>query len=229
MVSTADGRATLDGRTKGLGNAADRALFHALRTQVDAVMVGAGTARVERYGPLLRTAEQREQRLAEGLAAEPVAVLVSGGLKLPADLPLLADPGSRALVLTASTGRIEGVAAGVEYLRGEAMAAADPPGAGTPSDGGLELRPLLQRLRQEHGVRSVLCEGGPILNRALFGEGLVDELFLSLSATLTADPDAPRIVAGPALPEKVGLDLVWALESEGQLFLRYRVKPKQRG
>ena len=38
-----------------------------------------------------------------------------------------------------------------------------------------------------HGVRSVLCEGGPTLNSHLLAAGLVDELFLSLS---------PRLVGG---------------------------------
>ena len=50
MVSSLDGKATLEGRTQALSGEADRALFHELRTQADAVMVGAGTARSERYG-----------------------------------------------------------------------------------------------------------------------------------------------------------------------------------
>ena len=43
MVSSLDGKATLDWRTKGLSTEIDRRLFHHLRTQADAVMVGAGT------------------------------------------------------------------------------------------------------------------------------------------------------------------------------------------
>ena len=45
MVSSLDGKATLDWRTQGLSTDVDRRLFHHLRTQADAVMVGAGTAR----------------------------------------------------------------------------------------------------------------------------------------------------------------------------------------
>jgi riboflavin biosynthesis pyrimidine reductase len=37
MVSTADGRATLEGRAGPIGNQADRELFHHLRTRTDAV------------------------------------------------------------------------------------------------------------------------------------------------------------------------------------------------
>jgi RibD C-terminal domain len=48
MVSSLDGRATLAGRTSGLSSELDRTLFHHLRSQADAVMVGAGTLREER-------------------------------------------------------------------------------------------------------------------------------------------------------------------------------------
>src|ERR1700693_6019696 len=53
MVSTVDGRASIDGRSGPLGNRADRELFHALRAAVDGVLVGAGTVRAERYGPIV--------------------------------------------------------------------------------------------------------------------------------------------------------------------------------
>ena len=71
MVATLDGHVTIGGRSAPIGNAADRELFHALRTQVDAVMAGAGTMRAERYGRMVRDPERRERRVAEGLAADP--------------------------------------------------------------------------------------------------------------------------------------------------------------
>src|ERR1700761_2498477 len=45
MVATADGRATLAGRSGPLSARADRELFHGLRAAVDGVLVGAGTVR----------------------------------------------------------------------------------------------------------------------------------------------------------------------------------------
>ena len=56
MIATADGRATIAGRTAPLANRADYELFHALRERVDAVMVGAETVRVEGYGPMAQLA-----------------------------------------------------------------------------------------------------------------------------------------------------------------------------
>jgi hypothetical protein len=62
MVSTADGRATMSGRSGAIGEEADKQLFLGLRTVVDAVMAGAGTLRVERYGRLVRDPACRRSR-----------------------------------------------------------------------------------------------------------------------------------------------------------------------
>jgi riboflavin biosynthesis pyrimidine reductase len=69
----------------------------------------------------------------------------------------------------------------------------------------------------------VLCEGGPTLNSSLFSEGLVDELFLTVSNKLVGGADALSIVAGLPLPDPAELELRRVLESDGQLFLRLRV------
>ena len=69
MVSSLDGKATLDWRTKGLSTELDRRLFHHLRTQADAVMVGAGTVRIERYGRMTKNDELRDKRVARGPGA----------------------------------------------------------------------------------------------------------------------------------------------------------------
>jgi riboflavin-specific deaminase-like protein len=209
MVSSADGKATIQGRTRALGSEADRALFHHLRTQVDAVMVGAGTLRIERYGRLVRLPELREKREREGLAVDPLAVVVSGRLLLPADIPLLADADSRVVVITAAEGELEGCEADVSYLR--------------TTGAELELAPHLRTLRTEHGVRSILCEGGPTLNWTLLRERLVDELFLTVSPQLAGGADVPTIVTGDPLGEPLGLELASLHAGEGELFVRYRL------
>jgi riboflavin-specific deaminase-like protein len=207
MVSTLDGKATIDWRTRGLSSDVDRALFHELRTQPDAVMVGAGTARVERYGRILQREELRDKRTRQGLDPDPLAVVVSARLDLPADLPLLQEPEQRVVLATASDAELRGVTAQVEYLRI-----------------GDDLAVLAARLREDFGVRSVLCEGGPTLNSHLLAAGLVDELFLTLSPKLTGGAAALTIVAGRQLLEAAELELVWVLAAEGQLFTRWRVR-----
>src|SRR3712207_1017613 len=117
MVETLDGRIAIDGRSGPIGNEADREIFHGLRTQADAVMVGAGTVRTERYGRMVKTDELRERRVAEGLAPDPLACVVSARLDLPPDLPLLQDPDSHVVVLTASDADPPDVPARCECVR----------------------------------------------------------------------------------------------------------------
>jgi riboflavin biosynthesis pyrimidine reductase len=117
MAATADGRVAVGGRSGPVAGRADRELFHHLRTQADAVMAGAGTARVERYRRIVKNDSLRDKRRREGLDGDPLAVLVSARLDLPADLPLLADPESRVVVVTAADGDLPGVAASLTYLR----------------------------------------------------------------------------------------------------------------
>jgi riboflavin-specific deaminase-like protein len=211
MVSSLDGKATIEWRTRGLSTDLDRRLFHGLRTQVDAVMVGAGTIRTERYGRMTKNDELRERRLAEGLAPEPLAVIVSGRLDLPADLPILNEPEQRVLIATASEASLPQTAAPLAYART-----------------GDDLPKLMALLSEEYGVRSVLCEGGPTLNSHLFAAGLVDELFLTLNPKVAGGAAALTIVAGRALVEPSELALVSVAEGGGDLFTRWRVqKPLQ--
>ena len=52
MISTLDGAITIEGRSGLLGGPADRSVFQVLRSLADVVLVGAGTARAEGYGPV---------------------------------------------------------------------------------------------------------------------------------------------------------------------------------
>jgi riboflavin biosynthesis pyrimidine reductase len=101
MIATADGRATIAGRTGPIANRADYELFHALRSRFDAVMVGAETVRVEGYGPM-----------------DPRAVLVTRSARVPAEVGLLKAPENRVTVLTPSPdATLPECAAAVDYLR----------------------------------------------------------------------------------------------------------------
>ena len=82
---------------------------------------------------------------------------------------------------------------------------------------------VLARVREEHGVRSVLCEGGPTLNASLLAEGVMDELFLTISPLLAAGRDPMTILRSEAGEQPSPLELVWVLEGDGMVFLRYRV------
>ena len=71
-------------------------------------MVGAGTVREERYGRMTKNDELRQKRMNEGLVGDALAVVVSGRLDLPPDLPLLNEPEQRVVIATASDGEVPG-------------------------------------------------------------------------------------------------------------------------
>jgi riboflavin biosynthesis pyrimidine reductase len=187
FVATADGRATIAGRTGPIGNRADYELFHALRTRFDAVMVGAQTVRVESYGPMA-----------------PRAILVSRTVDVPPDVGLLKAPGNRVIVLTPShDAELEPTAAEVTYLREGDLAAA------------------MRRLKAEHGIDSVLCEGGPQVLANLIAAEVVDELHLVYAAKLAGGTTPLTILTGPPLDPPLDLELISLHESGGYLFARY--------
>ncbi len=219
MIATADGRATLAGRSGPLSGRADRALFHGLRTAVDGVLVGAGTVRTERYGRMIPDAARRRLRLERGLSEEPLACIVSGRLALDEEIPLLAEPAARVLLITASAASLPPSEAQLDYLR-------------APSDGRLDLDAAMSELRARFGIASLLCEGGPHLACQLLAADLLDELYLSISPTLAGgEPsggEALRILAGAELVPPVELQLRGVLGSESHLFLRYCVVSRGR-
>ncbi|CAA9526136.1 MAG: hypothetical protein AVDCRST_MAG30-3393, partial [uncultured Solirubrobacteraceae bacterium] len=102
MVATVDGRASIGGRSGPIGSKADMRMFLELRAIVDAVLVGTGTLRAERYGRLVRDPDRRARRVAAGLAADPIALLVSRRLDLPWDAPLFAEPEQRVVIACAA-------------------------------------------------------------------------------------------------------------------------------
>jgi riboflavin biosynthesis pyrimidine reductase len=206
FVATVDGRASLGGNTRALGTDADLQMLLALRTVADAVLLGPGTVRVEGYGRLCGNSERRAQRVAAGLAPDPPAVLMSRSFDVPWEAGLFAAPEQPVIVYTAVDGVAPDVAAPVEVVRlGDYSSAA-----------------VLADLRGR-GVRALLSEGGPTLFRGLLGDGLVDELFLTLAPTLTAGARELAILPGPPLEPPVDVTLQWVLRAGAELFLRYRV------
>lgn len=205
MIASADGRVAVQGRSVGLGHPADRALLRELRAAVDAILVGTSTLRAERYANLLDD-DQRAHRAAAGLEPEPVVATISRRLDLPADIPLLSEPTARVQVYTEAEGEVPSQGAWVAVQRFE--------------PGELTVPAILGHLRTERGARTVLCEGGPTLLRALVAADCVDDLMLTLAPMLVAG-DAPTPLRGGPLDPTVGLALRDIHRAGDHLFLRY--------
>ncbi|MGI8713035.1 MAG: dihydrofolate reductase family protein [Solirubrobacteraceae bacterium] len=210
FVSSVDGRASFQGRSGELGDDGDLAVFRALRREVDAVLIGTSTARTERYGRLIKDPRARERRRERGLAAEPLACMLTRGGDVPFEIPLFAEPEARVIVFSGADVDPGHPAAEVELVR----LAPDQ----------LSFANALSHLRTRHGVRALLCEGGPSVLSALVRERVLDELFLTVVPKLTGGGDGPGLTQGPELPAPAEMALAGLLERAGSLFLRYRLE-----
>jgi riboflavin biosynthesis pyrimidine reductase len=207
FVASADGSATLDGRSGGLGGDADRRVLGLLRVACDALMVGRGTLHAERYGPLALSQRLRALRLEQGRAENPVLVVVSQRLDLGPNDPIFHDAPVRPVVFTCQDSA---------DARGGALATLAEVVPCGQSD--VDLSAAVKYLTG-NGCPNLLCEGGPRLLGSLLAEDLVDELCLTVSPTLVG-PGAGRIVAGPSSPVRA-MALGHVLASGDELLLRY--------
>ncbi|WP_022889912.1 pyrimidine reductase family protein [Agromyces italicus] len=207
FVMSLDGAVTLDGRSGGLGDDADRLAMGVLRTLADVVLVGAGTVRAEGYGGLRLRGENVAWRREHGLADQPRLAVVSSALELEPAHPFFADAVTRPIVVTH--------AASDPLRRAELAEVADVLVCGDAVVDPLAMREALAA----EGLAQILCEGGPHLFAALIEVDAVDELCLSLSPLLVSG-DAGRITAGGHEHAR-RLRLVHAIPVGDLLLLRY--------
>lgn len=201
FVLSVDGGIAADGSSRPLQSAADLTVFHALRAVSDAVVVGAGTARTEDYGPVRPRPAGQAWRLARDLPPAPL-VIVSRSLLL--------DPSARCfdgptVVVTCDA------APGRERF----------PDVVVAGDEQVDLAEAVRQLA-DRGLTRLLCEGGPQLLTGLLQAALVDELCLTLSPLLLGR--APGLLTAP-LDAPLPLELVSLVDGGGGVLLaRYRVR-----
>ena len=191
LATSLDGRiATGAGESRWITGPRARAEVHLMRAQCDAVLVGAGTVRSDD--------PQLDVRGLGIAGANPVRVVVSGGLGLPRSGQLAATAREVPLWLCHH--------AEAEAARRKAWAETGAVLIEVPfqTDGELDLSAMMQRLG-DHGLTRVLCEGGGRLAAALLDAGLVDELVaytagLALGDEAVAAVGALRVESLPLAP-----------------------------
>lgn len=213
FVSSADGAVTVAGHSEGLSSPADKRIFTLGRDLADVVLVGAGTALLESYGPVKDTQRRRTRRTRLGLHGVPPLAVVTRRCSLTPDSPLITEAPVAPLIITCGT---------APEARRAALAEA---GADVLVHGEdtVDLPRALAALA-ERGLRRVCCEGGPQLFGQLIADDLVDQLCLTL-APLMAGGDAGRIATGPLPLAPRSMRLASVLHDDGFLMLRYRRQP----
>ncbi len=161
LATSLDGRiATSSGESRWITGEAARAEVHRMRAQVDAVMIGASTARADAPSLLARTDPAP--------ARQPARVVVTTRLELPPEGRLFESLDQSPLIVfgaeRASPARqaiLEAAGARIEQVpRGSA---------------GLDIGVVLERLA-ERGMGAILAEGGGQLAASLIAAHVVDRL-----------------------------------------------------
>lgn len=224
FVSSLDGVVRIPGtgkvgRVLSDDSQGDRFVMGLLRACADAVLIGAGTLRASpssTWTPEQAFPEQaaafQELRLLRGLSPSPRVVVASARGELNPEHPGLRG----ALIVTGDSGadRLP------EKLDAEVLIV--PEGAS-----GLDLRAMLGQLVRR-GLPAILSEAGPSLTEGLVAQGLLSELFLTLSPLLAGWPAgggrSGLVGQTELLPHRrVGGELVSARRQGSHLFLRYRL------
>src|SRR4051812_41250181 len=210
FIAALDGATTVAGRSSGLQQPGDLLVFRILRALGDAIVVGAGTAAAEGYGPMEDDPGVVRLREALGRPATAPIVVVSRRASVPLDSRLI---GGRAPSLCVT------------------CEAADPQRRAALAGAGLEVLvcgeanvdlPLALDRLAERGLEQLTCEGGPQLLHTALVAGVVDELDLSVSPVLAGGHEV-RLLPDVPLLAPVRLALHQLLEEDGMLFSRYAV------
>jgi diaminohydroxyphosphoribosylaminopyrimidine deaminase/5-amino-6-(5-phosphoribosylamino)uracil reductase len=188
-AQTIDGRvATRGGESKWISNDRSRARVHKVRARVDAMLTGIGTVATD--DPLLTA---RGVRRVRRVAARVVA---DTDLNISPECALVRTAGEAPTIVACDETLLT-----AEITRGkrEALEAAGVRLLGVPaatSGRGLDVRTLLVRLREGHGVSSVLLEAGPGMLGACFDADVVDEAIVYVAPMLLGDELARAVAVG---------------------------------
>lgn len=191
----------------------DKKRFLEIRAMGDAVMAARGTVEADDMRMTLPEAQLRNERQSRGQSAEPLRVIVTGSGQLDPNLKVFQTEGSPILIVT--TTAIEKSQSKQLSQLGEVAPISDPP---------LDLPKALDYLSDQHGVHSVVCEGGPTLIREFFRADLVTDVYLTVTPWLFGGQQSPTLtgVPGDFLPQLLEFELVDAKQVGQEIFTYYR-------
>lgn len=208
FIASLDGAVEIEGRSGPLGGPVDRSAFAAMRAVADVVLVGAGTARAENYGPVTVAPDVAGRRLQRGQSPRPTLAVVTRRGDLDRRSRLFGGE-DRVLVLTTDE---------VEAGRPDLSEVAEVVSCGRSE---VEVDRVVGELRRR-GLGRILCEGGPALARTLLGAGVVDELCLTISPVVLGG--GRRLFGEQQLERAEAFELAAILEADSMLLARYRLR-----
>ena len=215
MAMSLDGKISTYRREDiSLGTEHDRRLMDELRADAGAVIVGAGTVAHDGFPIVMRYDDLEAKRIERGWSAHPINVTMSRKLGIPSTRPFFQNPNTEKIVFTtraAPQSRVKLFSrfAEVVVLPGRSL---------SPTS-------VLENLRRR-GVERVLLEGGGEVHFAFAKEGVIDELYITLTPRLIGGASAPTVLDGKGFLAADHIELrLLSIERVGdELYLRYAVE-----
>jgi 5-amino-6-(5-phosphoribosylamino)uracil reductase len=188
------------------------------RARADAVLVGHSTLKQDNVRLGLPQADLREARVKRGQTSYPIRVIVSNEGKIDNRLNIFQSEISPVIIF--STRQMP--AKYQQALREKAtlyLTRAQH----------VDLRGMLRTLRDKYKIRTIACEGGPTLFRALLERGLIDQLNLTIAPYLFGGAKAPTLtgLSREFLPASVHCSLIDMRVVGEECFLTYRIKHRR--
>ncbi len=216
VAVTADGKMdTFERQGAAISSARDKARVDKLRAEADAVMVGGKTLLDEDPKLTVKSEELRAERIARGLAPNPIKVGIVSSADLDPDGAFLNAGPAQVVIFT--TSRTSNEQINSLKSRGAAVFIL--------GDSRVDLKQALEML-YSLGIRSLMVEGGGTLNFELLRLGLVDELTMYVAPLIFGGESAPSAVAGPGVVrgEAIPLKLVDVeVHEDGGVLIRYKL------
>lgn len=169
-----------------------RSWVHDLRDRVDAIMVGAGTARVDNPQLTARLNSEQLRQPRTPRVRPPLRVVVTASGDLPRDLALLQPE------LASGTWIITGANCPAEQSQRLAASGAELLTVDLDSGGQPDILAALHVLA-ERGIMHVLLEGGAQLLGSAFDRQCIDHVATFVAPRLIGGADAPSPIAGQGL------------------------------
>ena len=220
MKITVNVAMTLDGKIDTvarqgakISSDADWARVDEMRASHDAILVGGNTLLDEDPRLTVKSEHLRAARLARGLASDPAKVGIISVSRLTANSRFLNDGGGEIFLFTTERTLPEQLAllrnAGAKvFVLGKSR---------------VDLVAAFEVLR-EHGIKTVMVEGGGGMIAALLAAGLVDEIHAYIAPLIFGGATAPTLADGDGLLDGIKLKLldVKKLAGDGVL-VKYQV------
>ena len=189
MIASSNGLATINGSSGSLGGPADKALFKALRSTADIILVGYRTVFDEQYGPPVLTDELIDARKSKGKSPLPLIAVISNRLEIDVDLPLFRSKEYQPILVTSlassKSKRMQLESCSDVFICGDKV---------------VDLRKAIFSLAGRHG-KVILVEGGPSLNKQLVDEDVFDELCITTSPYRSEDEASDVVTTGSSYDE----------------------------